>query len=135
MADLGSNLDWPKIPEVPVDFKPNARGALEAEIFVDLGILGKWEIGKLQIDQPDPVAEKKEMADDVAEVQRAFERLLMRIAASAMVERGEGCFPVIGWYAHRLVEEHGEEKANEMLDGQLAELFKYRKEGIGLHEI
>ncbi|KKN47916.1 hypothetical protein LCGC14_0658150 [marine sediment metagenome] len=128
-------MRWPEIPELPVDFKPNARGALEAEILVDLGILGKWEIGKFQIDEPDPVAEKKEMADDVAEVQRAFERLLMRVAASAMFKRGEGCFSVISWYALALKEEHGAEKANEMIEKDIAELLNYRKDGVGFYEL
>ena len=130
-----SNLGWPKIPEIPVDFKPNTSGALEAEIVVDLGILGKWEIGKFQIDDPDPVAEEKEMADDIAEVQIAFERLLMRVAASAMIKRGKGCFSVISWYALALKEKYGEEKANEMIDGDIAELLNYRKDGVGFHEL
>ena len=126
---------FPTIPEIPVGFKPNASGALEAEIVVDLGILGEWEIGKFQIDEPDPVTEEKERADDIAEVQRAFDRLLMRVAASAMIKRGEGCFPVISWYALALKEKYGEEKANEMIDGNIAELLNYRKDGVGFHEI
>lgn len=130
-----SNLGWPEIPEIPVDFKSNASGGLEAEIVVDLGILGKWEIGKFQIDEPDPVAEEKEMADDVSEVQRAFERLLMRVAASAMIKRGEGCFSVISWYALALKEKYGDEEANEMIDKDIAELLNYRKGGVGFHEL
>lgn len=133
MTNLG--WPWPEIPEIPVYFKPNASGALEAEIVVDLGVLGKWEIGKFQIDEPDSVAEEKEMADDIAEVQRAFERLLMRVAASAMIKRGEGCFSVISWYALALKEKYGEEKANEMIDENITELLNYRKEGVGFHEL
>jgi len=130
-----SNLGWPKIPEVPVDFKPCGSGGFKADVLVDLGILGEWELGGATINESDPVAREEQKTELRTEVQAAFNRLLMRIAASALVKRGEGCFPVIGWYAHRLVEEHDEKKANEMLDGQLAELFKYREEGIGLHEM
>lgn len=129
-----SNLGWPKIPEIPVEFK-SCDGSMVAHIVVDLGILGEWEIGNLRFDEDNPETEEEYKASAKAEVQHAFNRLILRIAASALVKRGEGCFPVIGWYAHRLVEEHGEEKANEMTDRQLAELFKYRKEGIGLHEM
>ena len=126
---------WPEIPKIPVNFKPCDSGGLKADILVDLGVLGEWELGGATVNEPDPVEEKEQKEEVKAEIQAAFNRLLMRIAASALVKRGEGCFPVIGWYANALVEEHGEEKANELLDGQLAEMFKYREEGIGLHEM
>jgi len=133
--NIGDSIGWPKIPEIPVNFKPCDSGGFKAKILVDLGILGEWEIGEFRIDEPDPVAKKREKEEIVAEVQVAFNRLLMRIAAMALIKRDGGCFPVIGWYANALVEEYGEEKANEMLDGQLTELFKFREDGIGLHEM
>jgi len=130
-----SNLGWPEIPEIPVDFKPNASGALEAEIVVDLGVLGKWKLGEIRIDEPDPVAEDREKAETVAEIQAAFNRLLMRVAASALVKQDKGCFPAIIWYAAALKEKHGTEKANEMIDKDIAELLNYRKDGVGFHEL
>ncbi len=130
-----SNLGWPEIPEILVDFKPNDSGGLEANIIVDLGVLGKWELGEVRIDEPDPVAEEREKAETVAEIQVAFNRLLMRVAASALVKQDKGCFPVITWYAVALKEKHGMEKANEMIDKDIAELLDYRKDGVGFHEL
>ncbi len=130
-----TNLGWPEIPEIPVDFKPNDSGGLEANIVVDLGVLGKWKLGEVRIDEPDPVAEEREKAETVAEIQAAFNRLLMRVVASAMIKRGKGCFSVISWYALALKEKYGEEKANEMIDGDIAELLNYRKNGVGFHEL
>lgn len=130
-----SNLGWPEIPEIPVEFK-SCDGNMVAHVVVDLGILGEWEVGDVRADEATFKEFTPEEIEDVkAEIQHAFNRLLMRIAASALVKRGEGCFPVIGWYAHALVEEHGEEKANEMIDRDIAELLKYRKDGVGFHEL
>ena len=125
---------WPEIPEIPVEFKSSDTGGLIAEIEVDLGILGKWEIGILRFDEPNLETEEEYRASSKEEIQHAFNRLILRIAASALIKRDAGCFPMVGWYAHALVDAHGEEKANEMLDEQLAEMLKYRKEGIGLHD-
>ena len=86
------------------------------------------------IDKSDPAFKAEMTKDCTEEVQTAFNRLILRIAASALVKRGEGCFPMVGWYSHALVDIHGEEKANEMLDGQLANMLKYRKQGFGLHD-
>lgn len=118
-----------------MDFKPNDSGGLEANIVVDLGVLGKWKLGEVRIDEPDPVAEEREKAETVAEIQAAFNRLLMRVVASAMIKRGKGCFSVISWYALALKEKYGEEKANEMIDKDIAELLNYRKNGVGFHEL
>ena len=138
MAKLDSSIgDWPEIPKIPVEFKP-CNGGRIAHVVADLGILGEWEIGNIRVDE----ATVKECEEDATEfmegckveIQHAFNRLILRIAAVALVKRGEGCFPMVGWYSHALVDAHGEEKANEMLDGQLANMLKYRKQGFGLHE-
>lgn len=89
---------WPKIPEIPVDFKP-VDGEMVAYVTADLGILGEWEVGDVRVDEPTfKKFTSEEIADVKAEIQIAFNRLILRIAAVALVERGEGLQPIIGWY-------------------------------------
>ena len=125
MTEFKPPDDWPKIPEIPVEFEPDGEGGLAAEVDVDLGILGKWTPGKFQIDKAllreleDPEFRTECMREVTEEVQYAFSKLLMRITTAAMVTRDN---ELLIRYKQALTEFHGEEKAGDIFNGELAAL-------------
>lgn len=128
-------MDWPEIPEIPVEFKP-VDGGMVANVVVDLGFLGEWEVGNVKSSEADFKEFTPEELEDIKEeIQFAFNRLMMRIAASALIKENKGCFPAIIWYALALKEKHGAEKANEMVEKDLRELLQCRENGVGFYEL
>ncbi len=102
---MGS-IEWPKIPEIPVDFK-KVDGDLIAEVKIDLGILGEWETGGLKIDletlESSSKEELEEMMKDVTEeIQYTFTRFILKLAAVALVKGGEGYAPLLHYYERAL---------------------------------
>jgi hypothetical protein len=130
-----SNIGWPVIPEIPVVFKL-VDGEMVAHVIADLGILGEWEVGEVKASESDFEEFTPEELEDIkGEIQVAFNRLMMRVATSALIKQGKGCFPAIIWYATALEEEHGAEKANEMIEKDLRDLLQCRENGVGFHEL
>ncbi len=113
--------DWPKIPEIPVEFEPDGEGGLAAEVDVDLGILGKWTPGKFQIDKASllNVDVKREITE---EVQHAFTKLLIRIVASAVIKQSEvgSATAFLIRYKQALTEFYDEDKATDLFNQELA---------------
>lgn len=130
-----SNIGWPVIPDIPVDFKP-VGGKMVAYVTADLGILGKWDVGDVGCDEAEFKEFTPEELEDVTrEIQVAFNRLMMRVATSALIKQDKGCYPAIIWYAAALEEKHGAEKANEMIEKDLRDLLQCRENGVGFHEL
>ena len=130
-----TNLGWPEIPEIPVDFKL-VDGEMVADVTADLGILGEWEVGVIKVSILEfEEFTSEEMEDIKNEIQTAFSRLMMRVATSALIKRNKGCYPAIIWYALALKEKHGAEKANEMIEKDLRDLLQCRENGVGFHEL
>ena len=96
--------DWPKIPEIPVFFKPY-DGGFKAMVNVDLGALGVHNLD-IQIDEAevkkleseDPEFLKEMMEEGTAEIQHAFRKLIYKFAAVALVEEGGGYAPLVNYY-------------------------------------
>jgi len=110
---------WPKVPEIEVKFEPyehdNGSIGLIANPRVDLGILGVWDLGgEIWIRDMEDISLEEQIVEIKTEVQYAFSRLLLRIAAVALVKRGEGLAPIEAWYEHALKEHDTfkEEKVN-----------------------
>lgn len=121
--------DWPKIPEIPVEFKPDGEGGLTADVDVDLGILGKWTPGNFQIDKAllreleDPEFRTECMREITEEVQHAFSKLLIRIVAAAMVNDAETRDnELLIRYKQALTEFYGEDKATDIFNHELASM-------------
>ncbi len=91
---------WPEIPKIPVEFKP-CDGGMNADTTADLGILGEWALGNMQMDMAAfkeiTPEEMKELKD---EVQYAFNKLILKFAAVALVKRGEGYGPLVTLYEY-----------------------------------
>ncbi len=130
-----SNIGWPVIPDIPVEFKL-VDGEMVACVVADLGILGEWEVGNVKASESDFKEFRPEEIEDITnEIQVAFSRLMMRVATSALIKRNKGCYPAIIWYAQALKEEHGAEKANEMIEKDLRDLLQCRENGVGFYEL
>ena len=123
VAEFKPPEDWPKIPEIPVDFKPDDDDGLIAEVDVDLGILGKWTPGNFQIDKASllNVDVKREITE---EVQHAFTKLLIRIVASAVIKQSEigSATAFLIRYKQALTEFYDEDKATDIFNQELASM-------------
>jgi len=101
-------VKWPEIPEIEVKFEPYEHDGsigLIANPQVDLGILGVWDIGgEIWIRDTEGISLEEQIVEIKTEVQYAFSRLLLRIAAVALVKRGEGLAPIEAWYEYALKE-------------------------------
>ena len=102
---MGS-IEWPKIPKIPVDFK-KVDGAMVAEVKTNLGILGEWETGNLSIDAKTIEESSTEELDELVkaateEIQYAFTRFILKLAAVALVEGKEGYAPLVHYYERAL---------------------------------
>ena len=129
MTEFKPPDDWPKIPGIPVDFKPDGEGGLIAEVDVDLGILGKWSPGNFQIDGAllreleDPKFRAQNMKEITEEVHHAFSKLLIRIVSAAMVNDAEtGDNELLIRYKQALTEFYGEDKATDIFNQELASM-------------
>ena len=102
------------IPEIEVEFKPHvfddgSKGLMvDPPVVLDLGVLGEFKIGTLQVKDMEDVSLEEQTAEVRKEVQVALERLLLRFAAVVLVKRGEGLSPVGVWYEDALREAEAE---------------------------
>jgi len=100
---MSGKVKWPEIPKIEVKFEPYEHNdsslGLMANPRADLGILGMWDIGgEIWIRDMEDISLEEQIAEIKTEVQHAFSRLLLRIAAVALVKRGEGLAPIETWY-------------------------------------
>lgn len=101
-------VKFPELPEIEVEFKPHvfddgSRGLIaDPPVVIDLGILGEFEIGSILLTDMEDIPLEEQKAEIRKEVQVAFQSLLFRFAAVALVERGDGLSPIASWYEDAL---------------------------------
>lgn len=97
-------VKFPELPEIEVEFKPHvfddgSRGLQsDPPIVISLGILGEFELGPILLTEMEDIPLEEQKAEIRKEVRIAFQSLLFRFAAVALVERGEGLSPIASWY-------------------------------------
>lgn len=99
---------WPKIPEIPVNFRSRVNGfnklrGIIAKVDIDLGILGVHSCD-FQIDEPDPALESEMIEEAKIATQQSFGDILLKYAAVVLVNRREGLNPMAIRYEAALEE-------------------------------
>jgi len=100
---------WLSIPVIELEFRASPRGGLIAEKNIDLGILGKFDLGPILIDEPDPVKEAEAIQEAQTQAQVAFNEILLDHAVMVLVNMGEGYATIVSRYEQALIDK-GESK-------------------------